>query len=98
MYSSWLGCRPRRALLAFVLLLVLADQGSKAWFVATIPLGTGTELTGWLNLDLHWHALHWPAFNLTGVFVLSAVLAWALLPLQAARRCTADATTPKGAA
>ena len=173
MFSSWLGHHPRWAWLAFVLLLVLVDQGSKAWFAATIPLGTGIEFTSWLNLvhvlntgaafslladaggwqryffiavgvlvvvpvsiacltrhaepmerwigalvvaggsgnlvdriqngavvdflDLHWRALHWPAFNLADVFVVSAVLAWALLSLRPARRPTADASTPKSA-
>lgn len=50
MFSSWLGRYPRWAWLAFVLLLVWADQGSKAWFAATIPLGTGIEVASWLNL------------------------------------------------
>jgi signal peptidase II len=45
-------------------------------------------------LDFHWRALHWPAFNLADVFVVSAVLAWALSSL----RPTADTSTPKDAA
>ncbi|TXH87285.1 MAG: signal peptidase II [Rhodoferax sp.] len=27
-------------------------------------------------VDLHWGSLHWPAFNLADVFIVSAVLAW----------------------
>lgn len=33
-------------------------------------------------LDLHWKALHWPAFNLADIYVVVALLAWLLLSLK----------------
>lgn len=163
----WLRRSPRWAWLVLVVALVGADQATKAHFAATIPLGTGIELTPWLNLvhvlntgaafslladadgwqrpfliavglivvvaisfvsmtrhvepmerwlgavivaggagnlidrvqtgavvdflDLHWRGLHWPAFNLADVFVVTAVVAWALLSL---RRPAAPVATP----
>lgn len=33
-------------------------------------------------LDLHWRGLHWPAFNLADVFVVSAVVLWLWFSLQ----------------
>ena len=171
MFSIWLGRHPRWAWLAFVLFLVATDQASKVWFAANIPLGTGVELTSWLNLvhvlntgaafslladagggqryffiavgvlvvsavsfacltrhaeplerwigavvvaggagnlvdriqtgavvdflDLHWRGLHWPAFNLADVFVVTAVMAWTLSSLRPAMRPTADAPNSK---
>lgn len=45
----WRG-RPRLTWLIAVALLVAVDQLSKAWFAATIPLGTAIEVTSWFNL------------------------------------------------
>jgi signal peptidase II len=45
----WRG-RPRLAWLLAVGLLLAMDQLSKAWFAATIPLGTAIEVTSWFNL------------------------------------------------
>ena len=35
-------------------------------------------------LDIHWRGLHWPAFNLADIYVVSALLLWILLPLMLA--------------
>ncbi len=45
----WRGY-PRLTWLLAVGLLVAVDQLSKAWFAATIPLGTAIEVTSWFNL------------------------------------------------
>jgi signal peptidase II len=45
----WRG-RPRLAWLLAVGLLLAMDQLSKAWFAATIPLGTTIKVTSWFNL------------------------------------------------
>ncbi len=33
-------------------------------------------------LDLHWRSLHWPAFNLADIYVVSALLLWIALSLK----------------
>lgn len=33
-------------------------------------------------LDLHWRSLHWPAFNMADVYVVSALLLWIALSLK----------------
>ncbi len=50
MSLQWLSRHPRWAWLFLVVLLVLADQATKAHFARTIPLGTGVEITPWFNL------------------------------------------------
>lgn len=45
----WRGL-PRLTWLAVVVLLLVLDQLSKAWFASTIPLGTAIEVTPWFNL------------------------------------------------
>lgn len=45
----WRDC-PRLTWLIAVALLMALDQLSKAWFAASIPLGTAIEVTSWFNL------------------------------------------------
>ncbi len=45
----WRGY-PRLVWLLAVGLLLVMDQLSKAWFAATIPLGSAIEVTSWFNL------------------------------------------------
>lgn len=46
-------------------------------------------------LDLHWRALHWPAFNLADIFVVAAVLAWLLLSLKLQLQATSKNQLPE---
>lgn len=74
-------------------------EPAERWLGAVIVAGGAGNLIDRLQtgavvdfLDLHWRGLHWPAFNLADVFVVTAVIAWALLSL---RRPAAPVATPE---
>jgi signal peptidase II len=46
-------------------------------------------------LDVHWHRLHWPAFNLADIYIVLAAITWVLLSLKPATRRTANVHKPK---
>lgn len=56
---------------------------AEGWIGAAVVAGGSSNLIDRVQtgavvdfLDLHWKALHWPAFNLADVLIVSAMLTW----------------------
>lgn len=76
-----------------VLCLLRRIDPAERWVGAGVVAGGGGNLidraqTGAVVdfLDLHWGALHWPAFNLADVLVVCSMLAWIGLSVAIPKR------------
>lgn len=79
-----------------VLCLLRRTDPAERWVGAGVVAGGGGNLidrfqTGAVVdfLDVHWGALHWPAFNLADVFIVCSMLAWLVLSVPMFKRTTA---------
>lgn len=46
-------------------------------------------------LDVHWRSLHWPAFNLADIYIVSAVIVWVLLSFRSTTHLAAGTSPAK---
>lgn len=46
-------------------------------------------------LDFHWESLHWPAFNLADIYVVSAVTIWGLTSFRKSAPLSPEMAQPK---
>lgn len=85
-----------------VTILCLSRQIDTAerWIGAGVVAGGGGNLIDRIQsgavvdfLDIHWKALHWPAFNLADVYVVCSMLGWIWLSVSVFHR--ADTSIPK---
>ncbi|MDZ7919204.1 signal peptidase II [Rhodoferax sp.] len=79
-----------------VLCLLRKIDPAERWIGAGVVAGGSGNLIDRVQtgavidfLDLHWKALHWPAFNLADVFVVCAMLVWVGLSFSISKRQSA---------
>ena len=85
-------------LLPITLLCLLRKiDPAECWICAGVVAGGGSNLIDRIQtgavvdfLDVHWKALHWPAFNLADVFIVSAMFAWVGLSIIMSQRPPTD--------
>ena len=85
-------------LLPITLLCLLRKiDPAECWIGAGVVAGGGSNLIDRIQtgavvdfLDVHWKALHWPAFNLADVFIVSAMFAWVGLSIIMSQRPPTD--------
>ena len=85
-------------LLPITLLCLLRKiDPAECWICACVVAGGGSNLIDRIQtgavvdfLDVHWKALHWPAFNLADVFIVSAMFAWVGLSIIMSQRPPTD--------
>ena len=80
-----------------LLCLLRKIDPAECWICAGVVAGGGSNLIDRIQtgavvdfLDVHWKALHWPAFNLADVFIVSAMFAWVGLSIIMSQRPPTD--------
>ena len=76
-----------------VLCLLRKVDPAERWIGAGVVAGGSGNLIDRIQtgavvdfLDVHWKALHWPAFNLADVFIVCSMFAWIVLSISISKR------------
>lgn len=81
-------------LLPITLLCLLRKiDPAECWICAGVVAGGGSNLIDRIQtgavvdfLDVHWRALHWPAFNFADMFIVCSMVAWFGLTIIISKR------------
>lgn len=80
-----------------LLCLLRKSDPVERWIGAAVVAGGSSNLIDRVQtgavvdfLDVHWKSLHWPAFNLADVLIVSAMLAWIGLSVIVSQRAAND--------